>query len=112
MTLCVSCRGFLGMNFNIYFENLDSFETFLGSELWGDDFSSILDLARLYGKNLSIPQSQSQTSSGELGDVGDGGRLRCLHGKADTTISCVCTSVGSTQFSGCMIYRLSTLAAV
>ena len=26
----------------------------------------------------------------ELGDVGEGGRLRCLQGKADTTISCVC----------------------
>ena len=26
----------------------------------------------------------------ELGDVGEGGRLRCLHSKVDTTISCVC----------------------
>ena len=25
-----------------------------------------------------------------MGDVGDGGRLRCLHGKADSTTSCVC----------------------
>ena len=24
-----------------------------------------------------------------MGDVGDGGRLRCPHSKADTTISCV-----------------------
>ena len=44
-------------------------------------------LYRLYGENISVSQSQSQTSSGELGDVGDGGRLRCLHGKVDTTIS-------------------------
>ena len=29
----------------------------------------------------SIPQSQCQNSSGGLGDVGDSGRLRCLHGK-------------------------------
>ena len=43
------------------------------------------------GENLSVPQSQCQNSSGELGDVGDGGRLRCLHGKVDTTISCMCT---------------------
>ena len=27
-------------------------------------------------------------SSGKLGDVGDGGRLRCLHYKVDTIISC------------------------
>ena len=33
--------------------------------------------------------SLSQNSSGELGDVGDGGRLRCLQGKVDTTILCV-----------------------
>ena len=35
--------------------------------------------------NISAFQSQCQNSSGELGDVGDGGRLRCLHGKIDTT---------------------------
>ena len=34
----------------------------------------------LYDENLSVPQSQCQNASGELGDVGDGGRLRCLHG--------------------------------
>ena len=34
--------------------------------------------ARLFGENPGVPQSQSQTSSGELGDVGDGGWLRCL----------------------------------
>ena len=46
--------------------------------------------ARLYDENLSVPQSQCQNASGELGDVGGGGRLRCLHGKVDTTISCMC----------------------
>ena len=83
-----------------HFENLDSFEKasfVLGSdELWEDDFSSMLALvkdyrvdvwelrkARLYDENLSVPQSQCQHLSGELGDVGDGGRLRCLHGKVD-----------------------------
>ena len=45
--------------------------------------------ARLYDKNLNIPQSLCQNSSGELGDVGDGGRLRCLHGMVDTTIACI-----------------------
>ena len=78
-----------------HFECLDSFEKasfVLGSELWEDGFSSMLDLvkdyivdiwelrkARLYDENLSIPQSQCQNSCGEPGDVGDGGRLRCLH---------------------------------
>ena len=78
--------------------------------MWEDDFSSMLGLvkkyivdvwARLYGKNLSVPQSQCHNSSGELWDVGDDGRLRCLHGKLDTTISCVCTfNVGSAQCPG------------
>ena len=52
----------------------------LGSELWEDNLSSMLDLfmeyvvniwklkkARLYEENLSVPQSLSQKSSGELG---------------------------------------------
>ena len=43
--------------------------------------------ARLHNKNLSVRRSHCQNSSGELGNVGDGGRLRCLHGKVDTTIS-------------------------
>ena len=64
--------------------------------------------ARLYGENLSVPQSQSQTSSGELGDVGDSGRLRCLHGKVDSTISS-CT-IGSTQCCGCVVYGPSAMA--
>ena len=69
--------------------------------------------ARIYCKNLSILQSQCQNSSGELGDVGDGGRLRCLRGKVDTTISHVCTcTVASAQCSGCMVYGLSVMAAV
>ena len=89
-----------------HFESLDSFEKasfVLGSELWENDFSSMLDLvkdcivdiwelqkARLYyDENLSVPQSQCENASGELGDVGGGGRLRCLHGKVDTTISCM-----------------------
>ena len=85
-----------------HFGSLDSFEKasfVLGSELWENDFSSMLHLvkdyivdvwelrkARLYDENLSVPQSQCQNSSGELGDVGDGGRLRCLHGKVDTRL--------------------------
>ena len=43
--------------------------------------------------------------TGELGDVQDGGRLRYMHGKVDTTISCTCTiSVGYTQCSGCGLW--------
>ena len=69
--------------------------------------------ARLYDKNLSVPQSQCQNSSGELGDVGDGGRLRCLHGKVDTIISCMCTcTVGSAQCSGCVVYGPGAMAAI
>ena len=52
-------------------------------------------------------------SSGELGDVGDGGRLRCLHGKADITISCMCRCiVGSTQCSGYVVYGPGAMAAI
>ena len=69
--------------------------------------------ARLYDENLSAPQSQCQNSSGELGDVGDGGRLRCLHGKVDTTISHMCTcSVGSAQCSWCVVYGPGAMAAI
>ena len=46
--------------------------------------------ARQYGQNLGVPQSQSQTPYGELGDVG---MLRCLHGKVDTTNFYVCIQV-------------------
>ena len=64
-------------------------------------------------KNLSVPQSQCQNSFGELGDVGDGGRLRCLHGKLDPTISSLCTySVGSVQCSGCVVYGPCAMAAI
>ena len=49
--------------------------------------------ARLYDENLSVPQSQCQNASGEPGDVGGGGRLRCLHGKVYTTISYVINEV-------------------
>ena len=54
-----------------------------------------------------------RNSFGELGDVGDGDRLRCLHGKVDTTISCLCTcSVGSAQCSGCVVYGPGAMAAI
>ena len=69
--------------------------------------------ARLHDKNLSVLQSQCQNSSGELGDVGDGGRLRYLHYKVDTTISCMCTcSFGSAQCSGCVVYGPGAMAAI
>ena len=69
--------------------------------------------ARLYDKNLSVPQSQCQNSSGELGVVGDGGRLRCLHVEVDTTISCICTcSVGSAKCFGCVVYGPGAMAAI
>ena len=39
--------------------------------------------------------------------------MRCLHGKVDSTISCVCTcSVGSAQCSGCVVYGLGAMAAI
>ena len=69
----------------------------------------------IYGSVLlhSILVTISQAQSGELGDVGDGGRLRCLHGKVDTTISCMCTySVGSAQCSGCVVYGPGAMAAI
>ena len=54
-----------------------------------------------------------QYSSGGLGDVGDGGKLRCLHGKVNTTISCMCTcSVVFAQCSGCVVYGLGAMAAM
>ena len=63
---------------------------------------------------LSNPQFMLIVGSGELGDfVGGGGRLRCLHGKVDTTISCMCTcSVGSAQCSGCVVYGPGAMAAI
>ena len=117
--LC-TLQELLGDRFE-HFQSLDSFEKasfVLGSELWEDDFSSMLDLvkdyivdvwelrkARLYDENLSVPQSQCQNASGALGDVGGSGRLMCLHGKVDTTILCMCTcSVGSAQCFGCVVY--------
>ena len=64
-----------------HFESLDSFQkpSFdLGSELWEDDFSSMLDLVKdtfgSYGtldyENLSVPQSQCQNDSGNWGILG------------------------------------------
>ena len=40
--------------------------------------------------------------------------MRCLHGKVDSTISCVCTcSVGSAQCSaGCVVYGPGYMAAI
>ena len=81
---CLMCKlqELLGDRFE-HFESLDSFEKVsfvLGSELWEDNFSSMLDLvkddmvdvwelrkARLYDENLRVPQSQCQNSSGEQG---------------------------------------------
>ena len=40
----------------------------------------------LCDKNISIPKPQSQNSSGELEDVRESDRLRCLHCKVATTI--------------------------
>ena len=66
----------------------------LGSDLHENYLSSLLYLCsgvkNGYNENLCIPHSLSQYSSEELGDVGDGGLLRCVHDKVDTTISCVC----------------------
>ena len=46
---------------------------------------------------MTIISAFHRPSVGELGDVWDSGRLKCLHGDVDTTISCMCTcSVGST----------------
>ena len=76
-------------------------------------FGSYGRLGYNYDENLSIPQSQCQNASGELGDVGGGGRLRCLHGKVDTTILCMCTcSVGSAQCSGWVVYGPGAMAAI
>ena len=46
-TLCANCRSFLRID--EHFESLDSFEKppfVLGSEVWEDDFSSMLDLIK------------------------------------------------------------------
>ena len=39
---------------------------------------------------MKISAFHCQNSSGGLGDVGDSGRLRYLHRKVDTSISCMC----------------------
>ena len=68
--------------------------------MWEDDFRSLFDLVRViyivdiwklrkdgfYDKNPSGPKSRSQNSSEELGNVGDGGKLSCVHSKVDTNI--------------------------
>ena len=121
-------RGLLGDRFE-HFESLDSFEKasfVLGSVLWEDDLSSMLDCvkdyivdvwelrkARLLDENLSIPQSQCQNASGELGDVVDGSGLRCLHGKVNTTISCMCTcNFDSIQCFGCVVYGPGAITTI
>ena len=61
-------------------------------------------------EKIAVPVSEFIWGTG--GDVGDSGRLRCLHGKVDTTISCMCTcTIGSAQCSGCLVYDLSAMAA-
>ena len=70
----------------------------------------------LYYYNVHLQNSVLVSASyetGELGDVGDGGRLRCLHGKVDTAISCMCTcTVGSAQCSGCVVYDPSAVRSM
>ena len=46
----------------------------------------------------------SQTSSGELGDFWDSGRLRSLQSKVDTTISRVAMYCWLCPVLGCMVY--------
>ena len=46
-------------------------------------------------------------------DVWDCGRLRCLHGKVDTAVSCMCTcSVGFAQCSGCVVNGSGAMAPI
>ena len=72
-----------------------------------------LKKATLYDENLSVPQSQCQNSSAELGDVGDSGRLRCLHGKVDTPFHvCVHVAFSPAQCSGCVVYGPGAMATI
>ena len=64
--------------------------------------------ARLYDKNLNIPQVPV---SEFIWGTGNSGRLRCLHGKVETTISRTYI-VGSAQCSGCVVYGPSAMAAI
>ena len=70
--------------------------------------------ARFFGENISAPLSQCQNSSGEVGDVGDSGRLRCIcMVKVDTTISCMYACiVGSAQCFGCVIFGPGAMVAI
>ena len=57
--------------------------------------------ARLYDENLSVPQSQSQNSSGELGDVEDSGRVtgkRPTHARVRIRTSVQMYAKRSTEF--------------
>ena len=63
-------------------------------------------IADVWEGRLGFMTKISQNSSGELGDAGGGSRFRCLHGKVDTTISCMCTvlqakTVESEGFCSC-----------
>ena len=63
---------------------------------------------------LNLANDSLRLHLGNWGGGGGGGRLRCLHSKVDTTISCVCTcTVDSAQCSGCMVYGPNrTMAAI
>ena len=80
----------------------------------------MLDLVKHYivdvwNINSTVPISDFiwESVGGGGGGVRNGGRLRRLHGKADTTISRVCTcTVSSAQCSGSVVYGHSAMAAV
>ena len=68
---------------------------------------------------IPVPHSPS------LGDVGDCGRLRCVHNKADTTITCVSIHVLLVppsvlrralvlwlQFSWCVVYGPNSVGII
>ena len=76
--------GKLPEHFREGFKSLDNFEKVIFRVLCSE-LDNTVDVwesrePRLYDKNKSIPQFQSQTSARELGDVVDSGRLRCQHG--------------------------------
>jgi hypothetical protein len=73
--------------------------------------------ARLYGDNPDVQQSQSQCSSGDLGDVaGRDGKLGCPVGKSGHPVGklgviCVCNS-GSAHNCGCVVNGRNARAAI
>ena len=62
--------------------------------------------ARLYPRVPTVPVSDFILWTR---DVGDAGRLRCLHSKADTTMCVRTCSVGSAQCSGCVVCYYSII---